>query len=184
MELKYYDKQWLPAIKGTFLIILGILLILNIVGTIVSLGFFFAVLIAMIGILLIASGIFYKKSGFRILTIVSGVINLAFFIYLVVHVDSGMDLNQARTLISSTVFIWLLYYALYEFVEAGILLYLKNAFGALFIINGILTSMFGFFVFIVIGNSTPQGIFYLGLMAIVIGIVNELSAYLLSRVKQ
>ena len=64
MELKYYDKPWLPAFKGAFLIIFGIIAMLRIVGTIKSLGVLFAFLIAMIGILLIATGIRYKESAF------------------------------------------------------------------------------------------------------------------------
>ena len=184
MELKYYDKPWLPAIKGVFLIITGILLILNIVGTIVSLGVIFSFLIAMMAFLLIGTGILYKNATFRVWRIISGVINLGFFVYLVMHVDKGLNLVEARTLISMTTLVWLIYNSLTEFIEAGILVYLKNAFASVFVINGLLSLMFGFFLYKVIINSTPQGIFYIGLIALVVGIVSVLNSYLLSRIKE
>ena len=68
-------------------------------------------------------------------------------------------------------------------LKAGILISLKNAFATLFLINALLTLLFGYFLYVVSGNFTPQGVFYLGLIALIFGIVNELSAYLLSRIK-
>src|SRR5512136_218412 len=96
MELKSYDKPWLPAFKGAFLIIFGIIAMLRILGTIKSLAILFAFLAAMIGILLIATGIRSRTSRFRVWTIISGIIHLAFCIFLAFHVDTAKDLYAAR----------------------------------------------------------------------------------------
>lgn len=184
MELKYYDKPWLPAFKGVFLILFGVIAMLRIFGTIKSLGALFAVLIAMIGILLIATGIRYKNSHFRIWTIVSGVLNLAFTIYLALKVDSAKDINAAREGVSMVILIWVFFYAVTEIIEAGLLAAMKNAFAALFMLNALLTLMFGYFLHIVTKNFTEQSVFYIGLIALVFGLVNVLSSYLLSRVKE
>jgi|WetSurSiteA1Bulk_404760.scaffolds.fasta_scaffold19505_2 uncharacterized membrane protein HdeD (DUF308 family) len=181
MELKSYDKPWLPAIKGAFLIIFGIIAMMSILGTIKSLAVLFIFLIAMIGILLIFTGIRSKKSSYRIWTLASGIIHLSFCLFLGLHVDSAKDLYAARAGVSTVILIWILFYAITEIVEAGILISLKNAFATLFIINALLTFLFGYFLYVVSGNFTMQGVFYLGVIALVFGIVNELSAYLLSR---
>jgi uncharacterized membrane protein HdeD (DUF308 family) len=183
MELKSYDKPWLPAFKGGFLILFGIIAMLRIVGTIKSLAVLFALLAALVGILLIATGIRYKKSQFHTWTLASGIIHLAFCIFLVSRVDTAKDLYAARAGAMTLILIWLLYYAITEIVEAGILFFLKNAFSTLFIINALLTLLLGYFLYIVSGNFTPQSVFYLGLIAMVFGIVNLLSSYLLSRLK-
>ncbi len=184
MELKYYDKPWLPAFKGVFLILFGIIAMLRIFGTIKSLGALFAVLIAMIGILLIATGIRYKNSNFRVWTIVSGVLNLAFTIYLALKVDSAKDINAARMGVSMVILVWVFFYAVTEIIEAALLFTMKNAFAALFMLNALLTLMFGYFLHIVTTNFTEQSVFYIGLIALVFGLVNVLSSYLLSRVKE
>ena len=183
MELKSYDKPWLPAFKGVFLIIFGIVAMLQILGTIKSLAVLFIFLIAMIGILLIFTGIRYKSSQFRIWTIISGIIHLAFGIYLSTQLESAKDLYAAREGVSTVILIWVIFYAITEVIEAGILISLNNAFATLFIINALLTLLFGYFLYVVSGNFTSQGVFYLGLIAVIFGIVNELSAYLLSRIK-
>ncbi len=184
MELKSYDKPWLPAFKGAFLILFGIIAMLRIPGTIKSLAILFIFLIAMIGILLILTGVRYKKSHFRGWTIASGIIHLSFCLFLSLHIDSAKDLYTAREGVSMIILIWVLYYAATEIVEAGILVSFKNAFSTLFIINALLTFLFGYFLNVVSNNFTEQGVFYLGLIALVFGIVNELSAYLLSRIKE
>ena len=184
MELKYYDKPWLPAFKGAFLILFGIIAMLRVFGTIKSLAALFAVLIAMIGILLITTGIRYKQSRFRRWTIVSGVLNLAFCIYLALRVDSAKDINAAREGVSMVILIWVFFYAVTEIIEAGLLVTMKNAFAALFMLNALLTLMFGYFLHIVTKNFTEQSVFYIGVIALVFGLVNVLSSYLLSRVKE
>jgi uncharacterized membrane protein HdeD (DUF308 family) len=183
MELKYYDKPWLPAFKGAFLIIFGIIAMLKIVGTIKSLGVLFAVLIAMTGILLIASGLRFEKSKSRYWTIISGIINLGFFLFLALNIKEGRSVIEAREGLMPVILIWLLFSAICEIVEAVILDSKKNAFMALFLINAILTLMFAYFLFIVTGNVTEQSIYYIGIMALAVGIVNVLSSYLLSRIK-
>jgi len=183
MELKYYDKPWLPAFKGAFLIIFGIIDMLGIFGTIKALAVLFAFLIAMIGILLIATGIHYKSSRFRGWTIVSGVLNLAFFVYLFLHIDTAKDIHAARAGVSSIILIWVFFYAVTEIIEAVLLYTLKNAFAALFLLNALLTLLFGYFLNVVTGNFTERSVFYIGLIALVFGIANVLSSYLLSRIK-
>ena len=183
MELKSYDKPWLPAFKGAFLIIFGIIAILNILGTVKSLAVLFGLLIFMIGLMLIATGVYYKKAPFRVWTIISGVIHLSFFGFLVSRIGTTSDIYEARTGVMMIIQIWVLYYAITEIVEASILISLKNAFSVLFIMNALLTLLFGYFIFVVSGNFTAGSVFHLGLVALVFGIVNELSAYLLSRAK-
>jgi hypothetical protein len=177
MEFKYYDKSWLPAIKGAFLIIFGIISMSQILGSIRSLASLFIVLIGMIGIILISSGIMFRKSRFRIWSIISGIINLIFCLVLAIKIEAP------REVIGWILLLWVIFQTISEIIEAGILIYLKNAFAALFILNALLTALFGYFLSIGIATFTPQGIFYLGVIALTFGIANELSAYLLSRIK-
>jgi len=157
---------------------------LRIFGTIKSIGALFAVLIAMIGILLIATGIRYINSHFRVWTIVSGVLKLAFTFNLALKVDSAKDINAARMGVSMVILVWVFFYAVTEIIEAALLVTMKNAFAALFMLNALLTLMFGYFLHIVTTNFTEQSVFYIGLIALVFGLVNVLSSYLLSRVKK
>lgn len=178
MEFKYYDKPWMPAIKGAFLIIFGIIAMSLIVGSIRSLASLFIVLAGMIGILLISSGIMLRKSRFRLWSIISGIINLIFCLVLALKIEAP------REVIIWILLLWVIFQAISEIIEAGILLSLRNALGALFILNALLTLLFGYFLYIVISNITPQSIFYLGVIALTFGLANELSAYLLSRIKE
>jgi hypothetical protein len=178
MELKSYDKPWLPAFKGAFLILFGIVAMLRIFGSIKALNALFIVLIGMMAILLISTGILFRKTKFRGWTIISGLINLSFCIYLALNTASP------RNLILWSMLVWILYYALSEIIEAGLLIRMKNAFAALYLINALLTLLFGYFLYILIGNFTSQGIFYIGVIAFVFGITNELSAFLLTRAKE
>ncbi len=184
MELKSYDKPWLPAFKGAFLVLFGIIAMLRIVGTIKSLAVLFAFLAAMIGILLIATGILNTKSRFRIWTIICGVIHLSFCAFLALRVDSSKDIYAAREGVTSLILLWLLFYAITEIVEAGILFSRNNAFTVLFVINALLTLLFAYFLNVVSGNFNLQGVLNLGIFALVLGLVNLLSSYLLSRAKQ
>lgn len=184
MELKYYDKQWLPALKGIFLILFGIIAILQIFGTIVSLAVMFAFLIGIIGVILILYGIRYKSVSHKTWTIGSGIIHLAFFGFLMFQVDRGLNVTQARTLIANVILIWILFYGLSEVVEAVLLFIQKNAFSVLFVMNALLSLLFGFFLNIALSDLTLQRVSYLGLLALVFGLVNVLSSYLLSRIKE
>jgi hypothetical protein len=178
MELKYYDKAWMPAIKGAFLTLFGIIAMSQIVGSIRSMASLFIVLIGMIGILLISSVIIVKKSKFRIWSIISGSINLIFCLLLALKIEAP------RAQIAWILLSWIIFQALAEIIEAGILITLKNAFAALFLLNALLTLLFGYFLYVLMGNFTPQAVFYVGVIALVFGLANELSAYLLTRIKK
>lgn len=175
MELKSYDKPWLPAFKGAFLILFGIIAMLRIFGSVKALAVLFIVLIGMIAVLLISTGVLFRKSQFRGWTIVSGIINLGFCVYL------GMHITSDRNVILWIILIWVLFYAVGEIIDAVLLFNQKNAFGALFLLNALLTLLFGYFMFLLLGDFTARGIFFLGLIAVVFGLANELSAFLLGR---
>jgi hypothetical protein len=177
MELKSYDKLWLPIFKGAFLILFGIIAMLRILGSIKILAAFFVMLIGMIALLLISSGILFRKTKFRGWTILSGLINLSFCIYLAVNMASP------QSMILWIILVWLFFYALSEIIEASLLYSTRNAFAALFLMNALLTLLFGYFLHVLMGNFTAEGVFHLGVIAVVFGINNELSAFLLSRIK-
>jgi hypothetical protein len=177
MELKYYDKSWLPAFKGAFLIIFGLIGMLQIFGSIKKLGVFFIALIGMMAILLIGTSIMDKKSRFRTWTFSSGLLNLAFAINLATHLESS------GKIILWIMLFWVIFYAVSELVEAGILISLKNAFFALYLLNACLTFLFGYFLYQLNGNFNERSVYFVGLIALVFGIANELSSYLLSRTK-
>lgn len=178
MEFKYYDKSWLPAIKGAFLIIFGVIAMSQIVGSIRNLASLFIVLIGMIGILLISSGIMIRRSKFWIWSIISGIINIVFCLILAFKIEAP------REVIIMILLLWIIFQAISEIIEAGILMYLKNAFAALFLLNALLTLLLGYFLNVLAGNFTPQGVFYIGVIALVFGLANELSAWLLTRIKK
>ena len=65
MELKSYEKPWLPALKGAFLILFGIIAMIQIIGGIKPLAILFAVLIGATGASLIAAGVLSGKSQLK-----------------------------------------------------------------------------------------------------------------------
>jgi len=175
MELKSYDKAYLLAFKGAFLMLFGVIGIMQIVGSIKVLYMSFVLLISAIAVLSIVSGFLLKASKTRSWSIFSGIVNLAFSVYLLFQIGSSTP-DQLWI-----IFYWVMFYAVTEIIEAGILIYYKNAFAALLIINASLTLLFGYFLSIVIGNFIPQTVFYIGLVALVIGLTNVLSSYILSK---
>lgn len=175
MELKQYDKPWLPALKGIFLILLGVIAMLQIIGSIKTLAILFVVLIGAIGASLIATGVLNGKSKWMKWPVVEGVINIAFGVYLLIKIDS-----PAPELVG-IILAWVLFYALTELIEAGMLIKDKNAFAALFVLNALLSLLLGYFLYVVIGNFTPQSVYYIGIIALFFGIANVLSSYLLSK---
>jgi len=183
MELKSYDKLWLPSFKGAFLVLFGILAMMRVFGTIRSLAILFIILMAMTGILLIATGVRYKTAHFRLWTIASGVVSLVFVLIVSLQLENTQNITDMRNAILPVLIGWTVFYALTEIVEAGILVSFKNAFFTLFVINALLTLLFGYFLYILKNNFTEQGVFYIGLIALIFGIVNILSSYLLSRTK-
>jgi len=178
MELKAYNKSWLPAFKGALLIIFGIVAMLQISGTIKSLAVIFSMLVIMIGILLISSTFLFGKFKYPLWTIVSGILHLGFAILLITKVEAP------RETIVKVMMAWVLFNAVSEIVEAGILITLKNAFGVLFIQNAVFSLLFGYFLSVLVTDITPEKVFRIGLIALVFGLANEVSAYLLSRLKE
>jgi len=178
MEFKYYDKSWLPAIKGALLIIFGIIAMLKIVGSIGNLASFFILLIGLIAVLLLSSGILFKKSRFRIWTIVCGAINLVFCLLLAIKVETSRE--QIGWILMS----WVIFQAITEIVEAGLLISLKNAFAALFLLNGLLTFLFGYFLWALMHEFSAERVFYVGVVATVFGLANVLSAYMLNIIRK
>jgi uncharacterized membrane protein HdeD (DUF308 family) len=177
MELKSYDKSWLPAFKGALLILFGLFSILWIFGSLKTLAVLFVALIGMMAFLLIGSGILFKKAKFRPWTFAMGFINLAFAINLGIHLE-----DHGRVILWIILF-WVIFYALCEIIEAGILISEKNAFFALYLLNACLTLLFGFFLYQLNGNFNERTVYFVGLIALVFGTANGLSAYLLSRIK-
>jgi hypothetical protein len=175
MELKTYDKAYLLAFKGAFLFFFGIIAILQIVGSIKILNILFVILISSIGALLIGSGILLKKNKTKVWSVVSGIINLSFGIYLLLKMESP------RMEHLGIILLWVLFFVLSEMVETGLLLYQKNAFAALLLINTMLSILFGYFLYVVMDNFMAAGVYYLGMIAVVFGLTNILSSYLLSR---
>jgi len=175
MELKSYEKAYLLSFKGAFVMILGLISTLQIIGSIQVLYIMFILLISAIAVLSIISGYLLKESKSRKWNIICGLINLVFAVYLLFQMRSS---TQEHLWV---IFYWLIFYALTEIVEAGILLTDKNAFAVLMVINALLTLLFGYFFSVVITNMTPQGVLYIGLIALVVGATNILSSYLLSR---
>lgn len=175
MELKSYEKPWLPALKGAFLMLFGIIAMLLIVGSIKTLAILFAVLIGAMGASLIAAGVLSGKTTLKGWHVITGAMNLAFAVALLTKIDSP------REVVIWIMLVWIIFYAVTELVEAGILIKNNNAFFALFILNALLSLLFGYFLHVVIGTLTAQSVFYIGLIALVFGLANILSAYLLSK---
>ncbi len=186
MELKAYDKYWLPAVKGSFLIIFGLIGLFKVYGSIQTLAVFFVFLIGMIAFALIGTGVFYKKSRFRVWTITSGAINLLFSMYLISQIQEGSlaQIELVRTKIIWAIILWAIYYAISELIEAGILFYLKNAFAALFIVNALLNLLFAYALYLLISNFNMERITNISIIALVFGVTNILNSYLLSVKKE
>lgn len=177
MELKYYDKSWLQAFKGGFLIILGIISTLQIPGSIKSLAMFFAFFIGLTGFVLLVAPIILKQKKLRIWNIITGIINLLFAIVLILKIE-----NPPLEIIWILV-VWVILNAVTELIEAGILFFQKNAFFAIFITHALLSTLFGYALYTLISDFTAEKIFNIGLIAIVFGLVNELSAFMLGIIK-
>jgi uncharacterized membrane protein HdeD (DUF308 family) len=177
MELKAYNKSWLPAFKGALLIIFGIVAMLQISGTIKSLAIVFSMLVIMIGILLLSSTVLFGKYKYPLWTIVSGILHLVFAILLITQVDAP------RETIVKVMIGWVLFNAVTEIAEAGILVTMKNAFAVLFIQNALFSLLFGYFLSVLVVDITPEKVFRIGLIALAFGLANEVSAYLLTRIK-
>lgn len=175
MELKSYEKPWLPALKGAFLVLFGIIAMLQIFGGLKALTILFAVLIGATGASLIAAGVLSVKTSLKGWHVITGALNLAFAVALLTKIDSP------REIVIWIMLVWVIFYAVTELVEAGLLIKSNNAFFALFVLNALLSLLFGYFLYVIIGNFTPQSVFYIGIIALVFGLANILSSFLLSK---
>jgi len=178
MELKYYGKPWMQAFKGAFFIVLGIILMLQVQGSVHSLAIFFSFFIGLTGFVLLVAPIILKNRENRGWNMLIGILNLLFALIIVVK------LNGDPIEISWLVVIWVLFNALTELIEAAILISKKNSFFALLVIHALLSLLLGFALYNLIINFDPERLFNVGVIAVVFGIVNELSAFMLKSIKQ
>lgn len=176
MEIKSYENPWIPTIKGVFFILFGILAITQ-TGAFATLSVFFVILIFMIGILFLAVSFLIKDAKNKTWLIISGLINLGFGVWL------ASNFNGSIEYLSWIIVIWIIYSMVSDFIEAGILFKAKNALGALFVINGIITLFFAYITINIFRDATPQRLEFLGILALVIGLISELSAYLFSKAR-
>jgi hypothetical protein len=79
---------------------------------------------------------------------------------------------------------WVIFNVLTEITEAIILFIQKNAFSALFIIDALLSALLGYGIFRLTIDFNDEKIVNMGLVALVFGLVNLLSAYLLKSIKK
>jgi len=176
MEIKSYENPWIPSIKGAFFILFGFMALMQ-TGTFETLSVFFVILIFLIGILFMVVAFLVKESKHKPWLISSGLINMAFGIWLATQYGGSKDY------LTWIIALWIIYSMVSDFIEAGMLFKAKNALGALFVINGIITLFFAYITINIFKDVTPQRLDYLGLMAFVIGLVSELTAYLFSKAK-
>lgn len=177
MELKYYGKPWMQAFKGAFFIVLGILLMLQVQGSVHSLAIFFSFFIGLTGFVLLVAPIILKNRENRGWNMLIGILNLLFALIIVVKLEGE------RIEIFWVVVIWVIFNALTELIEAAILISKKNSFFALFVIHALLSLLLGFALYNLIIYFDPERLFNVGVIAVVFGLVNELSAFLLGIIK-
>lgn len=178
MSPKYYDKAWLQAFKGGFLIVLGIVSMLQVSDSIKSLAMIFSFFIGMTGFVLIAAPIILKKKENRLWNILVGALNVVFAIILIFIVD------YPREQIIWALLVWVIFNAITEIIEAFILFHQKNSFSAIFMINALLSLLLGYGLYLIFLDLTPKGVFNIGLIALVFGLVNELSAFMLGSIEK
>lgn len=177
MRPKYYDKSWLQAFKGGFFIILGIIAMMQIPGSIKSLSMFFSFFIGLTGFVLIVAPILLKKTENKSWNVINGIFNLGFALALILMTDySPIQIVWA-------LMFWAIYNAFSELIEASILLKRKNSFSAIFVIHALLSLLFGYALYILTSDFTPEKLFNIGLISLVFGLVNELSAFMLNSIK-
>jgi len=178
MSPKYYDKSWLQAFKGGFFIFLGIFSMLQVIGSIKSLAMLFSFFIGMTGFVLIVGPIILKKGKNRGWNIFNGILNVAFALILIFKADSS------REQIVWVLLIWVIFNAISEIIEALILIRNRNAFFAIFLINALLSLLLGYGLNLILVDITPEKLFNIGLITVVFGLINELSAFMLSSMKK
>lgn len=174
MDFKFYENSWIPALKGIFFFIFGLFAFLQ-TGTFDTLSIFFDVLIILIAILYLSVGFLLKNIKNRVWNIVVGFFHLAFGIWL--SANYGGD---RLDLIWITIG-WIMFSILTDLVEAILLYVKKNVLGTLFLINTIVTIIFAYFTIVMIENYSPDVLRYLGVVAIMVGLVTECSAFIFSK---
>ena len=178
MELKYFGKPWMQAFKGAFFIVLGIILMLQVQGSVHSLAIFFSFFIGLTGFVLLVAPIILKNRENRGWNMLIGILNLLFALIIVVKLEGE------RIEIFWVVVIWVIFNALTELIEAAILISKKNSFFALLVIHALLSLLLGFALYNLIINFDPERLFNVGVIAVVFGLVNELSAFMLKSIKK
>jgi uncharacterized membrane protein HdeD (DUF308 family) len=178
MELKYYGKPWLQAFKGVFFVILGVLAMMQIPGSNKSVAMFFSFFIGLTGFVQVVAPLVLKIKENRGWNIFNGIIHLLFALSIIFIVG----LTEIR-MIWILIF-WVIFNVLTEITEAIILFIQKNAFSALFIIDALLSALLGYGIFRLTIDFNDEKIVNMGLVALVFGLVNLLSAYLLKSIKK
>jgi uncharacterized membrane protein HdeD (DUF308 family) len=174
LEFKFYENSWIPATKGIFFFIFGLFAFLQ-TGTYDTLSIFFDVLIILIAILYLTVGFMVKGIKNKPWLVITGFLHLAFGIWLSINYGGSRETLYAITIL------WIVFSALTDLIEAFILFAAKNVLGALFIINTLVTLSFAFFNQQLFTNFSSSGLTYLGFMAIIVGLVTECTAFILSK---
>jgi uncharacterized membrane protein HdeD (DUF308 family) len=178
MEFKYFRKPWLQAFKGAFFILLGIMAMLQVPNSLKSIGIFFSFFIGLTGFLLIVAPIILRIKGNQVWNILLGIIHLSFAMLII------FNLKQPVLKIYMIIVYWMILNSITELVEAGLLFLRRNSFFALFIINALLSALLGFGFFSLIDDSGNDRLFNMGFIALIFGMVYELSAIMLKSVKK
>jgi len=147
---------------------------LQIYGSMQSAAIIFSFFIGLTGFVLFVAPVILKIKINRAWNFILGSANLAFALLII------LKMNGLRMDIYVIIVYWMLFNAIAELIEAGILFLRKNAFFALFGIHFLLSLLMGSGFYNLIGNIDEQRLFNMGLIALVFGLVNELSAYMLS----
>ena len=178
MELKYFRKPWLQAFKGAYFVLLGIIVMMQIPSTLYSISIFFSFFIGLTGFVLVLAPLILKVKDNRKWNLTLGIINLAFAVLII------MKMNQPRTEIYLVIVFWIILNSVTEVVEAVLLFLQKNAYFALFIINALLSSLMGLGFYNLLYETDSRRLFNMGFIALVVGLVYELSAFLLKATKK
>lgn len=174
LEFKFYENSWIPGVKGIFFFIFGLFAFLQ-TGIYDTLSIFFDVLIILISILYFTVGFMAKSSKNKSWLIITGVLHLGFGVWLSLNYGGSKETLFAITIL------WIVFSALTDLVESIIMFVAKNVLGTLFIINALVTLSFAFFNQQLFSNYSASGLTYIGFMAIVVGLVTESTAFILSK---
>jgi hypothetical protein len=151
---------------------------LQVTGSIKSLAMIFSFFIGMTGFVLIVAPLILKKGKLISWNFLTGVLHVVFALILIFIADyPGEQIVWA-------LLVWVIYNAVTEIIEALILLNKKNSFSGIFMINALLSLLLGYGLYLILKEITPEKLFNIGLIAVVFGLINELSAFMLGSVKK